>query len=110
MACYTSSIFRVILKAFQTKDATNPRFPHSQSKHNTEQDETPGLGQKALDESFTGQYLKAIPENGFEVTKNGATQDNQIDAIGGATITSNAVTNSVNQAITIFNTLTGGAN
>ena len=75
----------------------------------TEQDETPGLGQKALDASFTGQYLKAIPEEGFEVTKNGATQDNQIDAIGGATITSNAVTNSVNQAIAIYHTLTGGA-
>lgn len=76
----------------------------------TEQNETPGLGQKALDASFTDQYLKAIPENGFEVTKSGAVADNQIDAIGGATITSNAVTNSVNQAIAIYNTLTGGAN
>lgn len=76
----------------------------------TEQDETPGLGQKALDASFTDQYLKEIPEGGFEVTKTGATEDNQIDAIGGATITSAAVTNSVNQAITIYNTLTGGAN
>ncbi len=76
----------------------------------TEQNETPGLGQKALDASFTDQYLKAIPENGFEVTKNGATADNQIDAISGATITSNAVTNSVNQAIEIYHTLTGGAN
>lgn len=76
----------------------------------TEQNETPGLGQKALDASFTGQYLKAIPDNGFEVTKNGASADNQIDAIGGATITSTAVTNSVNQAIEIYKTLTGGAN
>lgn len=76
----------------------------------TEQDETPGLGQKALDASFTDQYKKAAPENGFEVTKQGATADNEIDALAGATITSRAVTNSVNQAITIFKTLTGGAN
>lgn len=74
----------------------------------TEQDETPGLGQKALDASFTDQYIKAIPEEEFVVTKQGASADNEIDAISGATITSNAVTNSVNQAIQLYNTLTGG--
>ena len=42
------------------------------------------------------------------VTKQGASADNEIDAISGATITSNAVTNSVNQAIQLYNTLTGG--
>ncbi len=30
----------------------------------TSQDETPGLGQKALDASFTDQYKMEIPENG----------------------------------------------
>lgn len=76
----------------------------------TEQNETPGLGQKALDASFTDQYKKAVPDNGFEVTKQGAKADSEIDALAGATITSRAVTNSVNQAIAIYNTLTGGAN
>lgn len=76
----------------------------------TEQNETPGLGQKALNASFTDQYLKEIPEGGFEVTKNGASADNQIDAIAGATITSKAVTNSVNQAMTVYDAIMGGAN
>lgn len=76
----------------------------------TEQNETPGLGQKALNASFTDQYLKEIPEGGFEVTKNGASADNQIDAIAGATITSKAVTNSVNQAMTVYDAIMRGAN
>lgn len=76
----------------------------------TEQNETPGLGQKALDPSFREQYVKAIPDGGFVVTKTGAASDSEIDAISGATITSRAVTNSVNQAIAVYNTITGGAN
>jgi len=44
------------------------------------------------------------------VTKNGASADNQIDAIAGATITSKAVTNSVNQAMTVYDAIMGGAN
>ncbi len=75
----------------------------------TEQDETPGLGQKALDASFTDQYLIAVPEDGFTVTKQGAVEDNEIDAISGATITTNAVTNSVNDAIRLYKIITGGA-
>ena len=53
----------------------------------------------------------AIPATGsFEVTKTGKTADNQIDAISGATITSRAVTNSVNYAIEAYQQITGGAN
>lgn len=74
--------------------------------------ETPGLGMKAQsDPSFTDQYVMAIPDGGtFEVTKTGKTADNQIDAISGATITSRAVTNSVNYAIEAYQQITGGAN
>ena len=48
--------------------------------------------------------------NTFEVTKTGKTAENQIDAISGATITSRAVTNSVNYAIEAYQQITGGAN
>ncbi|MBQ9827680.1 MAG: RnfABCDGE type electron transport complex subunit G [Lachnospiraceae bacterium] len=68
----------------------------------TEQNETPGMGQKALKDEFTDQYKKAVPENGFTVVKNGASADNEIDAITAATITSKAVTNAVNEAIDIY--------
>ena len=74
----------------------------------TSQDETPGLGQKALDASFTDQYKMEIPENGFAVTKD--SPSGEITAIAGATITSRAVTNSVNEAITIYDAVTGGGN
>lgn len=60
--------------------------------------ETAGLGMNAAKPDWKGQYAdKNVDE--FTVTKSGATKDNEIDAIGGATITSSAVTGAVNMAI-----------
>lgn len=62
--------------------------------------ETPGLGAKCVSDAFKNQFVnKGI---GVEAVKNGA-KDNQIDAITSATITSKAVTNGVNTAITAVN-------
>lgn len=58
--------------------------------------ETPGLGAKAADESFKSQYAGKSGEIG--VSKNSAS-DTQIQAISGATKTSNGVTRGVNIAI-----------
>lgn len=66
--------------------------------------ETPGLGAKAKDEAFNGQY-KDKDAKPLEVIKSGAPADNQIKAISGATITSKAVTEGVNQAIKVFDTV-----
>ena len=45
----------------------------------------------------------------FEYTKTGASLDNQVDAISGATITTKAVTNAVNASLELFHTvLLGG--
>ena len=75
----------------------------------TECGDTPGLGLKCQNEDFQAQYAGAMPEGGaFQVTKTG--EAGKIDAISGATITTNAVTNSVNYAIEAFNQVTGGAN
>ena len=65
--------------------------------------ETPGLGSKAKDESFKGQYLQKSVENPLQVVKGSANGESDIVAISGATITSNAVTLGVNSAIEIFN-------
>lgn len=69
--------------------------------------ETPGLGMKAesdLTPQFTGKKADK-----FEYTKTGATLDNQVDAISGATITTKAVTNAVNASLELFHTvLLGG--
>ena len=68
--------------------------------------ETAGLGMRAeevLKPQFAGRQAEA-----FEYTKTGATSDNQIDAISGATITTNAVTNGVNAGLYYFRTKLGG--
>ncbi len=60
--------------------------------------ETAGLGMKAQEPAFLNQYLdKKVSQ--FEVTKTGASSDEEIDAISGATITSRAVTNAINAGI-----------
>lgn len=60
--------------------------------------ETAGLGMNASKPEWKGQYAGKNVD-AFTVTKNGAAADNEIDAIGGATITSNAVTGAVNAAV-----------
>lgn len=60
--------------------------------------ETAGLGAKASEKEFKDQYSnKQVTE--FTVTKTGAVNDNEIDALSGATITSRAVTGAVNAGI-----------
>ncbi len=55
-------------------------------------DETPGLGQRASEEDFTSQFIGK--EGPFTYGENG------IDALSGATVTSNAVLKALNRAIT----------
>ena len=62
-------------------------------------DETPGLGANAEKPDFLNQYLQPAPEGGLSVIKYQAPSQGQIEAITGATGTSTAVTNAVNQAI-----------
>ena len=64
--------------------------------------ETAGLGMNATDESFKGQFSDKNVES-FTVTKTGAAADNEINAISGATITSNAITGGVNAGLCAFN-------
>lgn len=68
--------------------------------------ETAGLGSKADDDEFKNQYVGKVVD-AFAVTKDGATSDEQINAISGATITSNAVTNIVNAGVYFTKTVGG---
>ena len=73
--------------------------------------ETAGLGMKARDEgegTFSSQFINRAAET-FTVTKTGAHDSSEIDAISAATITSRAMTNGVNAGVTYFNSLVGGA-
>lgn len=69
--------------------------------------ETAGLGMHATEDSFKGQFRdKAVDQ--FVVTKTGATAENEIDAISGATFTSKAMTNGVNAGICFYQSLVEG--
>lgn len=57
--------------------------------------ETAGLGMKAKDDDFKNQYKDKIVDR-FMVTKSDAVNQDEIDAISGATVTSDAVTMAVN--------------
>ena len=70
--------------------------------------ETAGLGMNANTPEFKAQYAEKLVD-AFVVTKTGAAADNEIDAISGATITSNAVTNAVNTAILYYTNVLGGS-
>lgn len=65
-------------------------------------DETVGLGMNAQDEEFRNQYVGKKVDS-FTVTKSGSQKDNEIDALSGATITSNAMTYGVNGALDFYN-------
>lgn len=68
--------------------------------------ETPGLGQNAAKESFFSQYIGL--KKGVSVLKNGAkAENNEVDAVTGATITSTAVTRAVNTALDNFEKVKG---
>ena len=54
-------------------------------------------------------FVKAFCYKSFIYTKTGAAADNEIDAISGATITTNAITNGVNCGLYYFNNYLGGA-
>lgn len=73
--------------------------------------ETAGLGMKARDESFTSQF-KDVRTGSFSLSKKGITGDTPVDAISSATITTTAVTRTVNAALRISSELLarGGVN
>lgn len=69
--------------------------------------ETPGLGAKAAEESFRSQY---IGKGGTIGVSKSAPSDTDIQAISGATKTSNGVTHGVNIALQTAEILLGGGN
>ena len=63
-----------------------------------ESSETPGLGARASEPAFAGQFHGKLADGDLQVTKTPPEDGNQIQAISGATITSRAVADAVNAA------------
>jgi len=71
--------------------------------------ETAGLGAKAKeDPAFAEQFKGKSANENIEFVKGGGATGNQIDAISGATITTNAVTEATNSAIAFYNSCLKG--
>lgn len=70
--------------------------------------ETPGLGMKAAEEAFYGQFANKKVDS-FQVVKQKPSADNEIESITGSTITSKAMANGCNAAIHYFQNALGGA-
>lgn len=69
--------------------------------------ETPGLGQNAAGDSFKNGFLKVKTGTDLSVVKDGSGKkdETKIDAISGATITSSAVTRTVNASLQFIEAL-----
>lgn len=71
--------------------------------------ETAGLGMRAKEADFMNQFAgKQVEAFSYVKDGTGSAADDTIDALSGATITSNAVTNGVNAAIAYFSNVLGG--
>lgn len=63
----------------------------------TTHSETPGIGTRVFDHSeFIGQFLGKPVDTGF------SSQTGELDAVSGATFTSNAIMNAVHKGLTIY--------
>ena len=69
--------------------------------------ESAGICMNADTPSFKDQFVGKQVEK-LQYTKNGATQDDEINAISGATVTTNAMTNGVNAGLCAFRVMEGG--
>ena len=75
----------------------------------TELNETPGMGMRAADPEFKDQFNNRLVTQ-FVHNKGGASGDNTIDAISGASTTSGAVVNAVNAGLDFFHSVMQGGN
>jgi electron transport complex protein RnfG len=64
--------------------------------------ETPGLGANADTPEFSAQYIGKTGGSALSVTKVSPPGENEIEAIASATITTVAVTDGVNEALTFY--------
>lgn len=65
--------------------------------------ETEGIGDVIHEEDFTKKFLNKSVEERLEVVKNPPVKDNEVEAVTGATVSTEGVTGGVNNAIKFYN-------
>ncbi len=65
----------------------------------TQHQESPGYGEGVAEEKFISQFTNKSTESPFEIVKNAAATDQEIQMVTGATISSNAVAGAVNMVV-----------
>lgn len=70
--------------------------------------ETPGLGAKAKEPAFCDQFIGKSTRTPLKVVKTGNAGESEIDALTGATKTSNGVTKAVNTVFSFYETYLKG--
>ena len=83
---------------FATKDTISKKYDHTFKD----------IFQEIFDAEFKEQFVDKKVEK-FSYTKTGEEGDDKIDALSGATITTNAVTNAVDAALVYFQNELGGS-
>lgn len=68
-----------------------------------EQKETEGLGDDIVKEEFTNKFKNKPIDKPLKSVKEKAKRDNEIEALSGATISTDAVVNGVNEAVKFYN-------
>ena len=66
--------------------------------------ETPGFGAKSTEPEFKSQFA-GKPALKLSYSKTGAASETEFDAISGATVTTNAMTNGTNAAIALYQSI-----
>lgn len=64
--------------------------------------ETPGLGAKISEDKFTSRFKDKPANKYLEIIKISPSNDNQVEAVSGATVSSTASGKAVNEAITFY--------
>lgn len=85
----------------------DPQFQQTLGIQVLESVETPGLGQKISTQSFRSQFERLRISPAVTLTKKEATGNNEVQAITGATISSQAVVDMVNKAVAEVENLIG---
>ncbi len=78
----------------------DPSFKKITGLYILDQKETPGLGNKINDSFFRDQFINKKTDQLIKVIKSGEKAPHEIDAITGATISSNSVSSIINNAMT----------